>query len=365
MDKLQQYKPTDKMIDLIGDNYSLLQVMSRFGLSLGFGDKTVKEVCEMNNVDCQTFLVVVNFMAEGFSRISIPALVDYLRQAHIYFLDYCLPAIRRKLIEAIDCSQDDVSFLILKFFDGYMREVRKHMEYEEKTVFKYVDTLIHGNAPKNYQGEGTVESLLCARPGFHLDRTSTWGYSKLFYSPDSTSKAADLMLSVAEQYKGNNNFEYDLVDIVRQSNADKGNALLDEISQSYDRKDKENFRKQTQQFLELILSQDSLLSTRKEFSVSSWLTAARSLGNTDAEKKLYEWNASALITVWGDSIASNQGGLHDYSHREWSGLLKDLYYLRWKTFFEQKQQELEGKASGEVINFYGMEKAWAEKAHEY
>ena len=221
------------------------------------------------------------------------------------------------------------------------------------------------NASKNSPGEGTLESLLCARPGFHLDRTSTWGYSKLFYSPDSTSKAADLMLSVAEQYKGNNNFEYDLVDIVRQSNADKGNALLDEISQSYDRKDKENFRKQTQQFLELILSQDSLLSTRKEFSVSSWLTAARSLGNTDAEKKLYEWNASALITVWGDSIASNQGGLHDYSHREWSGLLKDLYYLRWKTFFEQKQQELEGKASGEVINFYGMEKAWAEKAHEY
>jgi alpha-N-acetylglucosaminidase len=199
------------------------------------------------------------------------------------------------------------------------------------------------NAPKNSPGEGTLESLLCARPGFHLDRTSTWGYSKLFYSPDSTSKAADLMLSVAEQYKGNNNFEYDLVDIVRQSNADKGNALLDEISQSYDRKDKENFRKQTQQFLELILSQDSLLSTRKEFSVSSWLTAARSLGNTDAEKKLYEWNASALITVWGDSIASNQGGLHDYSHREWSGLLKDLYYLRWKTFFEQKQQELEAK----------------------
>ena len=52
MDNLQKYKPTDKMIDLISDNYSLLQVMSRFGLSLGFGDKTVKEVCELNGVDC-------------------------------------------------------------------------------------------------------------------------------------------------------------------------------------------------------------------------------------------------------------------------------------------------------------------------
>ena len=146
------------MIDLISDNYSLLQVMSRFGLSLGFGDKTVKEVCELNGVDCRTFLIVVNFIAEGFSRldgddgeISIPGLIDYLRQAHIYFLDFSLPAIRRKLIEAIDCSQDDVAFLILKFFDEYTREVRKHMDYEEKTVFKYVDLLIKGDAPKNYQ----------------------------------------------------------------------------------------------------------------------------------------------------------------------------------------------------------------------
>lgn len=220
------------------------------------------------------------------------------------------------------------------------------------------------NAPKNYQGEGTVESLLCARPGFHLDRTSTWGYAKLFYSPDSTAKAARLLLSVADQYKGNNNFEYDLVDVVRQSLADKGNVLLEEISQSYDRKDKDSFGKQSQQFLELILAQDSLLSTRKEFSVSSWLNAARSLGTTEEEKKLYEWNASALITVWGDSIAANQGGLHDYSHREWSGILKDLYYQRWKTFFEQKQRELDGKldqSAEEPINFYGMEKAWAEK----
>ena len=51
MDNLQKYKPTDKMIDLISDNYSLLQVMSRFGLSLGFGDKTVKEVCELNGAE--------------------------------------------------------------------------------------------------------------------------------------------------------------------------------------------------------------------------------------------------------------------------------------------------------------------------
>ena len=182
----------------------------------------------------------------------------------------------------------------------------------------------------------------------------------LFYSSDSTAKAAQLLTSVSDRYKGNNNFEYDLIDVIRQSNADKGNVLLEKISQSYDRKDKEDFRKQTQQFLDLILTQDSLLSTRKEFSVYTWLSAARSLGTTDEEKRLYEWNASALITIWGDSIASNLEGLHDYSHREWSGLLKDLYYGRWKAFFEQKQGELDGE-SVKQPNFYEMEKAWAEK----
>ncbi len=158
MDKIQKYKPADKMSDLICDNYSLLQVMSRFGLSLGFGDKTVKEVCQMNGVDYRTFLTVVNFVEEGYSRmnddsddISIPALVDYLRQSHIYFLDFSLPSIRRKLLDSIDYSEKEVVVLMLNFFDSYVSEVRKHMEYEEKTVFKYVDDLLHNQAPKNYQ----------------------------------------------------------------------------------------------------------------------------------------------------------------------------------------------------------------------
>lgn len=159
MDQSQKYKPTDKMMELISDNYSLLRVMSRFGISLGFGDKSVQETCEQNGVDCCTFLLVANFMSEGFSRMntaesdsfSLPALVDYLRQGHSYFLDFCLPAIRRKLLESLDYSANDVSFLILKFFDEYMAAVRNHMEYENQTVFHYVDALLQGEILKGYQ----------------------------------------------------------------------------------------------------------------------------------------------------------------------------------------------------------------------
>lgn len=152
----RKYQSTDKMSDLISDNFSLLMVMSRFGLSLGFGDKTVKEVCDSQKVDCETFLAVANFMNEGLmtysgevDNFSLNALMDYLKNAHAYFIDFSLPMIRSKLIEALDFSStNNVSLLILKFFDDFHDEVRKHMEYENRSIFTYVERLQRGEQPK-------------------------------------------------------------------------------------------------------------------------------------------------------------------------------------------------------------------------
>ena len=101
-----KYTATDRLCDLIDDNFKLLMVMSRFGISLGFGEKSVKEVCEAENVDCDTFLAVANFISseqtsfsvEELPKLSIPSLMDYLKNAHTYFLDFVLPMLRRKLI---------------------------------------------------------------------------------------------------------------------------------------------------------------------------------------------------------------------------------------------------------------------------
>lgn len=157
MNEKRLYSETDRMSSLISDNYSLLMVMSRFGLSLGFGDRTVAEVCETQGVHCPTFLTVANFINEpihkagSYKNYSLPALLDYLKRAHSYFLDFNLPSIRRKLIETIDCSgTDEVATLILKFFDEYAREVRRHMEYENRNVFTYIEELLAGNISNTY-----------------------------------------------------------------------------------------------------------------------------------------------------------------------------------------------------------------------
>ena len=143
----------DKMYSLIAANYTLVQVMTRFGIKVGFGDRTVDEVCTEAGVDCATFLAVVNFVQRGFQfsaedtrPVSVKSLMHYLKQSHVYFLDYALPSIRKKLIEGIPMRADDVSFLIMKFFDEYYAEVKKHMEYEELTVFKHIESLLDGVA---------------------------------------------------------------------------------------------------------------------------------------------------------------------------------------------------------------------------
>ena len=142
------------MRSLIRDNSSLLMVMSRFGISLGFGDKSVKEICEAQGVDTATFLVVANFISgkeADYRALSLASLIEYLKRAHNYFLDYNLPSIRRRLIEAIDCSgADDVALLILRFYDEYVTEVRRHMEYENEEVFSYVEDLLKGRICGTY-----------------------------------------------------------------------------------------------------------------------------------------------------------------------------------------------------------------------
>ena len=146
------------MSDVICDEPALLQMMSRFGIPLGVADKTVTQVCQEHHVDTATFLALANFMKQGargaaehLPQVSVAALTDYPRRAHTYFLDYQLPAVRRKLLEALDCSQTaEVSLLIIKFYDNYMGEVRKHMQHENRKVFGYVEGLLRGERTGNY-----------------------------------------------------------------------------------------------------------------------------------------------------------------------------------------------------------------------
>lgn len=149
-----KYRSTDKLRDVVADQPLLLMTLSRFGIPLGFGDETVDQVCARVGVHTPTFLAVSSLIAgRGFSDedVSLPSLMEYLKRAHSYFIDFYLPQIRRKLISAISCAGgEDVALVILKFYDDYVAEVKRHMDFENESVFSYVDELLQGSRRRGF-----------------------------------------------------------------------------------------------------------------------------------------------------------------------------------------------------------------------
>lgn len=147
---LKPYVADDRLRDLVDDNNLLLLVINRFRIPLGFGDSTIRDICRSEGVDTDTFLAVANLISGrpyDNLKADLRQLIDYLEDAHSYFLDFILPSIREKLIKAINCaSANDAGFLILKYYDNYMLEVRRHMEYENNVIFPHIRTLAQWEA---------------------------------------------------------------------------------------------------------------------------------------------------------------------------------------------------------------------------
>ena len=250
-----------------------------------------------------------------------------------------------------------------EWLKGYIKA--RYGTYDE-TVAKAWDILANGiyNCPFGNNQQGTHESIFCGRPSLNNFQASSWSKMENYYDPTTTEDAARLMLEVADKYKGNNNFEYDLVDIVRQSLSDRGRIVYNQTVADFKSFDKKSFAAHSQEFLNILLAQDRLLATRSEFRVGRWIEQARNLGTTPEEKDLYEWNARVQITTWGDRVCANDGGLRDYAHKEWNGILKDFYYKRWAAYWQTLQDVLDGKPMVE-LDYYAMEEPWTVAHNPY
>lgn len=247
------------------------------------------------------------------------------------------------------------------------------------------------NCPLGNNQQGPHEPIFCGRPSLTNFQVKSWSKMHNYYDPEDTRRAACLMASVAEQYRGNNNFEYDLVDICRQALDDQGRRQYLKTIADYNAFARKDFDKDSKVFLDMILLQDKLLGTRSEFRLGHWTEAARKLGTTTTEKDQYEWNARVQITTWGNRTCADKGGLRDYAHKEWQGLLSDYYYKRWNIYMKALADQMEASThpdyealgsgknanktaselfqmalpSGPAIDWYSIEEPWTLQHNHY
>ncbi|HEX5169417.1 MAG TPA: alpha-N-acetylglucosaminidase [Cyclobacteriaceae bacterium] len=206
-----------------------------------------------------------------------------------------------------------------------------------------------------YNGEAIrdgAESIFVARPT--LDSEQRWAKTKLNYAAADLLPAWDELLLASATAGNYDGYQYDLVDVTRQVLADYAIILHSTIVQAYHKKDIDSYHHHTSQFLALLDDIDHLLATRKDFLLGPWIDQARSCGDIPEEKALYERNARNLITLWGDK----NNGLHEYSCRQWSGLISDFYKPRWEKFFSLLNVALKDGDDADIQSFESSIKDW-------
>ena len=136
----------NKMVDLVHRNYALITVLERFGIALGFGDKTIREVCEEKNLNIPFFLEIINsfldddyFPREHLISFPLKLIVDYLTRTHRDYLEKKIPEIEMIISdEQSPCYENsEHNFLLTKFFREYKNELIMHIRREDEQVFPY------------------------------------------------------------------------------------------------------------------------------------------------------------------------------------------------------------------------------------
>lgn len=135
-----------KLSEVVEEYPSLIPVLNRFGIRLGLGDFSVKEICEMYRLDTDFLLAVINtflneeyFPEKKLQTFHTSQIVDYLVKTNQYYLRYQIPNIERHLTSFISQSApgNNTLALIGRFFSSFKEELTSRIRKDETQWFPY------------------------------------------------------------------------------------------------------------------------------------------------------------------------------------------------------------------------------------
>jgi alpha-N-acetylglucosaminidase len=217
----------------------------------------------------------------------------------------------------------------------------------------------------NSERDAAQESLFNAQPSLTADRASHWSPQAMRYDAESFKRALPEMLMVAQALRASETYQYDLVDVARQTLANESRVLLPRIKTAYEGKDGPQFASLTRRWLHLMDLQDQLLATNRSFLVGAWLGGVQPWASDLTESARLDYDARSILTTWGDRKASDDGDLHDYGNKDWAGLTRDYYRARWQIYFKSLEAELHLGIPAVRIDWYALGDAWNRATQRY
>lgn len=144
---MELFNENSKLASVILKDHSLLPVINRLGIKLGFGDKTIKNICEEKGIDLNFFVETINvfhyeayFPEKRLLDFPVSMVIEYLVKTHNYYLDYLVPETDRLIELFLSASPDESpeNGLVRKFYSNFKEEFVIHLNFEEREMFPYV-----------------------------------------------------------------------------------------------------------------------------------------------------------------------------------------------------------------------------------
>lgn len=224
-------------------------------------------------------------------------------------------------------------------------------------------------AKNNKIGQGAPESVINARPATDISAASTWGNAVIQYDKSEFEQAARLLLKDYSKLKNSPGYQDDLATVLTQVLSNYAQEVQKQMTAALKNKDVAGFKSASEQFLKTIDQVDQVTGTQAESILGNWTQPAEraAAGLDDFSKDTALYNAKALITTWGSINQANAGGLKDYSNRQWSGLTKDFYKMRWQKWINAKTQELQTGQPQDIsdADWFGIEWDWVHNGKNY
>jgi regulator of cell morphogenesis and NO signaling len=144
---MELFNENNKLASVIHKDHSLLPVINRLGIKLGFGDKTIRNICEEKGIDLNFFVETINvfhyeayFPEKRLLDFSVSMVIEYLLKTHKYYIEYLIPE-NDRLIELFLAASPDESTendLVRRFYAKFKEEFVIHMNFEERVMFPYI-----------------------------------------------------------------------------------------------------------------------------------------------------------------------------------------------------------------------------------
>lgn len=254
------------------------------------------------------------------------------------------------------CEQIDIKRWIREYtrrrYGGESNAVNEAWDIMLNTVYK---------AECNMIGQGAPESIVNARPKLGLNSASFWGNSLIGYSKAMLEKAEKLLLEDYNKFSDSNGYKYDLISLRQQVLSNKALDFYNDICNAYNRKNLNEFNRCSEEFLNLADQMNNMTDESEYYRLSRYLNLVNAIteNKDDFTKRIYKINAKALITTFfaSDIVCER---IHDYSNRQWAGLISDFYKKRWEIFFGKCKKEIADSTAKE-INWFEWEWNWVRK----